>query len=110
MEENSDLEVDHDGAPRRPRIPSRVCRHCGKKGHTTTRSKKCLHYKGADTGPANAAAVMTTEQEVADNAREQFELDALPIQDDEPSDISLSQMDFQEAFDDPSEGIQRATL
>jgi hypothetical protein len=22
-----------------------TCRHCGEKGHSTTRSKQCLHYK-----------------------------------------------------------------
>jgi hypothetical protein len=64
-----------------------ICRHCGKSGHSTTRSKKCLHYKGGRTpatvAPAAAAAQMPAE------ARDYYAYDHLPLQEDPPSDIDL---------------------
>ena len=86
-----------------------VCTHCGKKGHTTTRSKKCLKHKDnlqkdvevttvtAVPGAAAAVAQVPPVPQVAisvantNDADDIDELDAMPLVDDPPSDASLSE-------------------
>jgi hypothetical protein len=83
-----------------------VCKHCGKKGHTTTRSKQCLHYKG---GTSTTNAKHLADMEDADNMDM---LDSLPLVDDPPSDVSLG--DFQDcgtwSEDDEEEDNARGIL
>jgi hypothetical protein len=74
-----------------------VCPHCGKKGHKTTGSKKCLFYRGNNSvpvvpivPPAPGGVVVPTASDVADDADEQYRDDSLPLTDDPPSDISIS--------------------
>jgi hypothetical protein len=61
-------------APRNKRDP-KICRFCGKKGHLTNRSKKCLNY----TDNLQAAAV----NDLADAMRMMM----LPLAEDPPSDF-----------------------
>jgi hypothetical protein len=90
---DDDSSDDNIARPtRRPAARSYVCPHCGKSGHKTTTSKKCLLYNGGrganDT--AEAAAVVPTAQEIAELGREQYNDDGMPLTEDLPSDVSLS--------------------
>jgi hypothetical protein len=60
---------------------SLVCPHCGKKGHATTRSSKCLHYKGGGQAvrPARAQQLQDLDGEYVDPADDIDAMDALPL-------------------------------
>ena len=71
-EKGGDSEEDDNGDPgvasrpaKKKRINPRTltCPHCGKKGHSTTRSKHCLHYKDKN----NSVAPVATEPTEDDN-------------------------------------------
>jgi hypothetical protein len=52
-----------------------TCKHCGKKGHSTTRSKSCLHYKERNSTPgepggAAAAPPVAANEEDDDDAED----------------------------------------
>ena len=38
-----------NGKNQNPKATNKICPYCGRKGHVTKRSKKCLHYKGGTT-------------------------------------------------------------
>jgi hypothetical protein len=90
------------------KIAARVCRHCGKKGHTTTRSKHCsLHpsnvarQAGVPTGAAAAAPPTAAElNDIASafdsEVEEMDDLYCKPITDDTPSDEDVSISQFQD--------------
>lgn len=105
------MEDDDNGntnaRSRRKQQMAAVCKHCGKKGHSTTRSKKCLHHKdqrGTDATAATAAKLLAD----MDDADEVDQLDSMPLVDDPPSDMSLD--DFQDcgtwSSDDEEENIR----
>jgi hypothetical protein len=78
---------------RKKRKTDAVCKLCGRKGHSTARSKKCLHYKGgpAVVPPAVAAAPSSTkEEEDDDDARDDtanFDMFALTKDDSSNEDM-----------------------
>jgi hypothetical protein len=83
-----------------------TCKHCGRKGHSTTRSKACLHHKQ----PAQQQQAAPVPRPVEDDASDVSDWDAMPLQ-DEVSDADL----FEDAGtwsedDDQSVGIMRATI
>jgi hypothetical protein len=101
--QNMDDASDDDDNGNRPARPPKkkmnaVCRHCGKKGHSTTRSKKCLYYgQNNTTGTTNFAVVPADPILAAQDraaAADQARMDMLPLTDDPPSDLSLN--DFQD--------------
>ena len=50
-----------------------VCPHCGKKGHSTTKSKQCLQYKAATN---NGPPVMSSANNILDDGDAAEDLDA----------------------------------
>ena len=66
MEGVSNEEVNNNNKNRIAR-KSVICKHCGKKGHSTTRSKKCLKHNDntlvAELPPAAAVAPAWTQEE-----------------------------------------------
>jgi hypothetical protein len=60
-----------------------VCHHCGQKGHSTTRSTKCLHHKSKPT-PEPEADPYT--QAMQDRAEDIDNHAGFELQDDTPSD------------------------
>ena len=72
----------------------RVCPHCGKKGHSTTRSKKCDYYNGGKPDPPHHQQVplndppITSAIDPPDNALDMERHDSMPPQDDD-SDLDL---------------------
>jgi hypothetical protein len=85
-----------------------VCPHCGRKGHSTMRSKQCLHHNGPPIGIPGAAAEAVPEDDDEDDAitrtdpvamaarnslaqaiRDMDNYDSYPLTNDYPSDISL---------------------
>jgi hypothetical protein len=94
-----------------------ICRHCGLQGHSTTRSRSCLHYKGNHpaTGPATGATV----EQVPAEAQDYYKYDDFPIQEDPPSDVEVKALEEDagncDSDDDnfvapPPAGKQRALL
>jgi hypothetical protein len=99
-----------DNRPPRNKAKTLVCPHCGKKGHSTMRSKKCLHHNGPPPTAVPAFASLPTVEEEEEEAaeatggpvasaarnslaqaiRDMDNYDSYPLQDDPPSDISLS--------------------
>jgi hypothetical protein len=81
---------------RRSRNKNEVCSHCGLKGHSTKRSKKCLHNPAratAVTGAAPARAEAILSNDIADDL-DRF--DGMQLTDDPPSDPD-DLMDFFDA-------------
>ena len=92
-----------------------ICTHCGKKGHTTTRSKKCLKHKD-NVAAANAKNVASTvtvavdpQTVISDNndADDIDRINAFPLADVPPSDLSSDE--FQDCLeyidDDDDDGV-----
>jgi hypothetical protein len=96
----------------RARRVTPVCPHCGKKGHTTTRSKKCLHHKRPGGDPPVGGTALQDPPPVlaallqARNADDADRMDSLPFQDDPPSDISFSEFQDCMTWSDDDEGMQ----
>ena len=67
MEDVSEEEAKDNNTPTRNRRTI-ICKHCGKKGHTTTRSKKCLKHKdNIQTVKASTAEEHTTWTQEEEN-------------------------------------------
>jgi hypothetical protein len=92
---NMEDTVEEQGEQQPPGIQRKkapaVCPYCGKKGHSTTRSTKCLHYKaaGQPAGGAPTAAlqvpVATDELLNADDEADDMEVfDGMPLTDGAP--------------------------
>lgn len=90
-----------------PKIPRKtvICRHCGRTGHSTTRSKQCLHHNGAPTGIPGVAMLPEDDEEpdstagpianaprnsLAQAIRDMDNYDSYPLTDDPPSDLPLA--------------------
>jgi hypothetical protein len=89
-----------DKKPAAVSTANRICPHCKKKGHTTTRSKKCTYY-GQTALPTSAAENATTmaasvPQPVDAEAEEIDEMHCRPIRIDPPSDEDNSFAEFQD--------------
>jgi hypothetical protein len=116
MDDSTD-EEQQQAAPQpataRVSMAKRKCPHCGKLGHVTVNSRKCLHFvpKGANrAGGAVKVAPAAATRADADDAADVDLMDSLQLVDDPPSDISLSE--FQEcltfdedAADDNNTGV-----
>ena len=115
-----DIEEDEEQQKKPKARKNVVCTHCGKKGHTTTRSKKCLKHKDNLhknlAGTTVTAETATSDPQVAiadsNDADDIDELDAMPLVDDPPSDASLAEFadcntwSDNDAADDDSEDGQ----
>ena len=92
-------DVEEEVQQQKPKARRTVtCAHCGKKGHTTTRSKKCLKHK--DNIRKKSATVTTVvaadpQTVISDNndADDIDALDAMPLTDDPPLDASLAEFE-----------------
>jgi hypothetical protein len=100
---------DLDQRPKKKRNTNIQCKLCGRKGHSTARSKQCLHYNGG--GPTNvppvATAATTTAQQEDDDARDDtdnFDQFALAEDDDDDSDIFFDP----EPWEGPNDDIDNA--
>jgi hypothetical protein len=112
MEDGSDDEVER---PKKRKVPS-VCKYCGKKGHTTTKSKKCLWHnnpQGAAAAAAVAAeqghdptAVLFAALAAEDDADELDNMDSMPLEDDPPSDMSLAAFQDCGTWDSDNDDLQ----
>jgi hypothetical protein len=81
-----------------------TCQHCGKKGHTTTRSSKCCLHKA---NPATVAAAAVAQ--IPAEALDYYGYDEMPLQEDPPSDIDLGVLEAinnNDASDDDDFGDQ----
>jgi hypothetical protein len=115
MADESDEEVgDNRKRPAttgetRKKTANKVCPHCKRKGHTTTRSRQCLLYNGKPTNvPAAAAAVPVTTANAARNqlndaVHDVANFDCFPLTDDPPSDLSFSAFHDANTWDDSSQ-------
>jgi hypothetical protein len=75
--------------PARKRNKSRsglVCPQCKLKGHTTTRSRGCLHYNGNMNAPPHAAATVPSAPEDLSDADAAEDIDAFASVPIEPMD------------------------
>ena len=70
-----------------------ICPHCNRKGHSTTRSRQCLYHNGMPRNIPLAAASMAVVDENAqrDDADDLDAMDSMPLQDDPPSNMSISE-------------------
>jgi hypothetical protein len=109
---NGDDEQDLTTGPinlTRKRAPTRTCKHCGKKGHSTTRSTHCLQHPAnvarmAASGPseqsttaAAAGAATTVPSTTVDSEAEEIDdLYCVPIREDPPTDEDISFSEFQD--------------
>jgi hypothetical protein len=71
-----------------PRVPQsqRVCPHCNRKGHVTTRSKKCGKYAGGTGGNTVSPAVPAPERQPPPNPDMLIAAAFVPIDNLEPDD------------------------
>jgi hypothetical protein len=97
-----------------------VCPHCGQKGHSTTRSTKCLHHNGEPTGIAAAAALLedkgtgpiatAARNLLAQAIRDMDNYDTFPLTDDPPSNVSLSAFLEDQSWSDDNDDLCVGTL
>jgi hypothetical protein len=88
MNMDGEDELKQPARPRKKQRSDVVCKHCQLVGHSTTRSKSCLFYKGVGP-PTNvpAAASVPTHAADDDDAKEdQGRIDWLPIEQEQDSD------------------------
>jgi hypothetical protein len=98
----------------------RTCPFCKRKGHSTKKSKKCLHYNGGQpTGNPAVAGLPVDEEEhnstvpiasaarnsLANAVQDMKNFDTYPLMDDPPSDVSLSAYEDADTWSDGEEGI-----
>jgi hypothetical protein len=75
--EDDDGENRNDDQPRRKRNKVQgPCPHCGKEGHSTKRSRKCLHYSGSNKV---ARAPLATDDDAVDPVDDIDAMDSLPL-------------------------------
>jgi hypothetical protein len=85
------MQGKEEEQPRRANKKSRkdmVCGFCGLKGHSTKRSKACLHYNISKAhAPDNGVNVTPATTKAPDAAEDTADYDTLPLQEDPHSDV-----------------------
>jgi hypothetical protein len=96
-----------------------VCPHCGQKGHSTTRSTRCLHHNGEPTGIAAAAALpdegtgpiaTAARNSLAQAVCDMDNYDMFPLTDDPPRNVSLSGFLEDQSWSDDDDNLRVGTL
>jgi hypothetical protein len=88
-----------------------VCKHCGKKGHTTTRSKACLKNKSNPLfGVDNPEEAVSAGIDVAAAFADMDEMDNMPFvpDDDESTVMSISEFHDAGTWDDEDQSDHEA--
>jgi hypothetical protein len=93
---------DANAQPRRG-TANNTCPHCHLKGHKTRNSKKCLFFIGNNKQPVttaptpeNLAAAALAAAAVQMHREDATRMDAMPLQDDPPSDLLLNLDEFED--------------
>ena len=103
--QNLDDEMEEDESKaavgNRKKRATIICKHCGKKGHSTTRSKKCLRHGDNMTNGATVESTVPREHPdcaaaflaaaAIDDADDVDNMDSMPLVDDPPSDLSANE-------------------
>jgi hypothetical protein len=65
-EDDDDNDGKRPARKKKKSLKDAVCKHCGRKGHTTTRSKQCLHHNGRPTASNIPVAAALQDPTAAD--------------------------------------------